>query len=156
MLGANIGKNVSIHEQAILGEYDLLEIRDGAVLDKCICRPFAVERNTTMYLGRIVLGHQATVGLGAIIAAGSSIPSGICIGPNSSSWEVDDADEYNRELLSSEIRSPHWLTNIFTVPLQALVKFVGALPWMFVILGLLQTRLPASSDPLSGLSLIHI
>jgi len=151
MLGANIGKNVSIHEQAILGEYDLLEIRDGAVLDKCICRPFAVERNTTMYLGRIVLGHQATVGLGAIIAAGSSIPSGICIGPNSSSWEVDDADGYNRELLSSKIRSPHWLTNIFTVPLQALVKFVGALPWMFVILGLLQTRLPASSDPLSGI-----
>lgn len=151
MLGARIGKNVSIHKQAILGEYDLLDIRDGAVLDKCVCRPFAAERNTTMYLGRIVLGHHATIGLGAIVAAGSSVSSGVCIGPNSSSWEVDDADEYNRELLSSKIRGPHWLTNLFTFPLLALVRLVGALPWTFAILGLLRTRLPPSSDPLSGI-----
>ncbi|KAL3960490.1 hypothetical protein ACCO45_005607 [Purpureocillium lilacinum] len=97
LMGARIGANVKL-ASAALGEWDLLDIRDGAELSQCLCRPFAVEANTSMYLGAIVLGENSTVGVSSIVAPGTAIPPNTCIGPNSSSWELADADEANRDL----------------------------------------------------------
>lgn len=130
-LGAKIGKNVTINKGATLGEYDLLELGDGVNLERCIVRPFAAERNTSMYLGRIVLGHNCSVGLGSIVAAGTTLPSNTCIGPNSSSWEVEDAGESNRDLAANAIPSPHWLLKLLLgLPLQLCSGFIGAIPWL--------------------------
>ena len=130
-MGANIGKNVALAKGATLGEHDLLRIEDGVTLDRCIVRPFAAERNTSMYLGCIQIGSCSSVGLGSIVAAGTTLPSNTCIGPNSSSWEIQDADEANRDLSASKITGPHVLLQIFFgLPLLLLCLAIGALPWL--------------------------
>ena len=137
LLGAKIGKHVTLNKGATLGEYDLLTIEDGVVLERCTVRPFAAERNTSMYLGKITLRVDSTVGLGSIVAAGASVPPNTCIGPNSSSWEADEAEEGNRSLASSTIPGTHWLLNIaLGLPLQALITFVGVLPWLGCLVAL--------------------
>lgn len=136
LLGANIGNNVSISKYITMGEWDLITVEDGANLDGCICRPFAAERNTSMYLGRIHLGKNSHVGLKAIVAAGTSLPENACIGPNSSSWEINDANESNRELSSSKIVKAHPLLELCAIPVKLIVKFCGALPWIAGLAGI--------------------
>lgn len=131
LLGANIGKNVTLAPSIKFGEYDLIEIGDNVVLDTCQCRPFAVERNTSMLLKRIRIGKDSSVGIKSIVAPGADIPQNTCIGPNSSSWELHDADESNRDLLMARIPQPHWLWKLFLVePIKIVVWVVTRLPWM--------------------------
>ncbi|KAJ5261005.1 NRPS-like protein biosynthetic cluster [Penicillium angulare] len=131
LLGAKIGKNVSITKTAKLGEYDLIEIGDNVILDNCQCRPFAVERNTSMLLKRIQIGKDSSVGTKSLIAPGAIIPNGTCIGPNSSSWELKDADESNRDLLTSRIPKPHWILSLLIVePIRVVVWVAARLTWM--------------------------
>ena len=140
MMGAKIGKNVKL-AGAALGEWDLLDIRAGATLTKCSCRPFAVEGNASMYLGGIVVGENASIGISSIIAAGSQIPANACIGPNSSSWEVQDADEANRELSPGRAPKPHWLLEcLLTVPLAILGWFLSMLPWVGGLVGMVMNQ----------------
>ncbi|KAJ4294227.1 hypothetical protein N0V90_007917 [Kalmusia sp. IMI 367209] len=137
-LGASIGKNVTL-DAAVLGEYDLITIGDDTVLDHCSVRPFAAERNTSMYLGRIVIGSRASVGRASIVAAGTTVPDDTCIGPNSSSWEVADADERNRNLTGRNIPKAHWtLKLLLGVPIHLMVRFVGMFPWLTALVGLVQ------------------
>ncbi|KAH7124703.1 hypothetical protein EDB81DRAFT_664597 [Dactylonectria macrodidyma] len=136
LMGAKIGKNVTL-AGAALGEWDLLDIRDGTVLTHCICRPFAAEGNTTMYLGPIVIGENCSVGISSIIAPGSEIPPDTCIGLNSSSWEMEDADEANRDLSPNRGPKPHWLlTCLLTLPLGLIAWFLSLLPWMGGLIGM--------------------
>ncbi|KAJ5109567.1 hypothetical protein N7532_002212 [Penicillium argentinense] len=131
LLGARIGKNVSLPPSAKLGEYDLIEIGDDVILDTCQCRPFAVERNTSMLLKRIRIGKNSSVGLKSIVAPGADIPENTCIGPNSSSWELQDADESNRDLITSRIPKPHWIWSLLIVePIRILVWVAARLTWM--------------------------
>ncbi|KAL9078001.1 MAG: hypothetical protein Q9157_003086 [Trypethelium eluteriae] len=151
LLGAKIGKGVKIAKGVTFGEYDLLDIGDYVNLDKCICRPFAVERNTSMYLGRIVLGKNSSVGQSSIVAAGTSLPENACIGPNSSSWEWKDADESNRDLSASKIPGGPWTLNTFvTMPVMVMVRFIGALPWMIGLIGLVISSPQKSQDQLAS------
>jgi len=146
LLGATIGKNVTISPHATLGEWDLLEIGDGSNLDACICRPFACERNTSMYLGRIVLGKDCHVGMKSIVAAGTELPDHSSIGPNSSSWEVKDFKEDFRHLSTSKIVGPHWTFTPAIMLIQMVVKFFGALPWMMGLLGLVKDKAVSAAD----------
>ncbi|KAJ5155142.1 hypothetical protein N7492_007945 [Penicillium capsulatum] len=131
LLGAKIGKNVTLSPSAKLGEYDLVKIGDNVVLDTCQCRPFAVERNTSMLLKRIQIGNDASVGIKSIVAPGAVIPEKTCIGPNSSSWELQDADESHRDLLSSRVPQPHWIWKLLIiVPIKMLVWVASRLTWM--------------------------
>ncbi|KAM4055653.1 AMP-binding enzyme [Hirsutella rhossiliensis] len=136
LMGARVGKNVKL-AGAALGEWDLLDIRDGAVLTRCICRPFAAEGNTTMYLGKIVVGENSSVGISSIVAAGSRIPPNTCIGPNSSSWEMEDAEEANRGLSLVGHAKPHWLlTLLLTMPLALVAWVLALLPWAGGLMGM--------------------
>lgn len=131
LLGARIGKNVSIEKGAILGEYDLIDIGDNSALDRCICRPFAAEQNTTMYLGRITIGDHCTIGLKSIVAPGSVLVDGTYIGPNSSSWESGDVTEAEHSVSPSKVASPHvLLSGLVLWPLFSFARFVRAIPWM--------------------------
>jgi acetyltransferase-like isoleucine patch superfamily enzyme/acyl carrier protein len=143
MMGARIGKGVKL-AGASLGEYDLLDIRAGASLARCVARPFAAEGNTSMYLGRITIGENASIGISSIVAAGSVVPPNTCIGPNSSSWELDDADEANRDI-SGGVPKPHWLlTILFTIPLALVAWFTALLPWFLGLVGMVIKR-PSNS-----------
>ncbi|KAJ5515697.1 hypothetical protein N7527_007257 [Penicillium freii] len=131
LLGTKIGKNVTMSASAKLGEYDLIEIGDNVVLDTCVCRPFGVERNTSMLLKRIRIGKDSAIGIKSVVAPGADIPENTCIGPNSSSWELRDADESNRQLLTSQIPKPHWLWIVFIVePIKLITWFAARVTWM--------------------------
>ncbi|KAL3461223.1 hypothetical protein BJX64DRAFT_300238 [Aspergillus heterothallicus] len=132
LLGAHIGRGVTIHEHASLGEYDLLHLDDNVVLENCIVRPFAVERNTSMLLAPIRIGANSAIGLRTVVAPGAALPANTCLGPNSSSWEVaGGADEANRTLNSANIPTPHWIWSILVIePLALLAGFAYRLPWL--------------------------
>jgi acetyltransferase-like isoleucine patch superfamily enzyme len=133
LLGANIGEGVTIEKGTILGEFDLLDIRDNVRLDRCICRPFAAEMNTSMYLGKITIGANSSIGLKSHISAGSTLPPDTFIGANSSSYEMDDVAEFN----PSRRPKPHVLTQLCCIfPIQILVLFISSLPWMGGLCGM--------------------
>lgn len=147
LLGAKIGSGVSISKGTVLGEYDLIEIGDYSHLDECICRPFAAERNTSMYLGKITLGANTFVGQKAIIAAGTYLPDYTCIGPNSSSWEMRDASEANRDLSPNKVPGVSiFLELLVSTPIFFVVKFFSALPWMAGLLGIVMNYPTLSND----------
>ncbi|KAF5000369.1 hypothetical protein FGRMN_1837 [Fusarium graminum] len=148
LMGARIGKNVKLAGTQ-LGEWDLLDIGDNSNLTGCICRPFAAEGNTSMYLGRITIGSNCAVGFSSIIAPGTNMPADTCLGFNSSSWEMQDASEEYRDQLPSARQKPHWLLNcLFTMPLKLLAAFVGALPWMAGLVGMVMKKSINSGSPL--------
>ncbi|KAL4805105.1 hypothetical protein BDV18DRAFT_152964 [Aspergillus unguis] len=131
LLGAHIGRNVKIHEHASLGEYDLIRLEDNVVLENCIVRPFAVERNTSMFLGKIHIASDCQIGLRTVVRPGTVLEQGTCLGPNSSSWETSAADETNRDLNSASIVSPHWIWSLLVIePLGLLTGFAYRLPWL--------------------------
>ncbi|KAL4982610.1 hypothetical protein BDW68DRAFT_182381 [Aspergillus falconensis] len=131
LLGCHIGRNVTIHQSASLGEYDLVHLEDNVVLENCIVRPFAVERNTSMLLQPITIGSGSQIGLRTVVAPGSTLPPNTYLGPNSSSWELDSADEANKDLNSANIPGPHWLLSlIFVEPLGLIAGFAYRLPWL--------------------------
>ena len=147
LLGARIGKGVSIAKGAVLGEYDLLDIGNNVELDACTCRPFAVERNTSMCLRRIVLGANSTIGLTSFVAPGTILPDNTCIGPNSSTWEVKDATEANRDLSTKRVPKPSAILSVVLgLPIQALVEFVSLLPWMGGLIGIILEEPGKSPD----------
>ncbi|KAF2177314.1 acetyl-CoA synthetase-like protein [Zopfia rhizophila CBS 207.26] len=141
LLGAKIGRNVVIQEKAQLGEYDLISIGDNAILDRhCICRPFAAERNTSMLLSHISIGPNCTIGLSSIIAPGTVLPADTCIGPNSSSWEIIDASESNRDSLTANMAQPHWILRLLVVePMAMIAWLVGRAPWLAGLIGLVRS-----------------
>ncbi|KEY66575.1 hypothetical protein S7711_01869 [Stachybotrys chartarum IBT 7711] len=148
LMGAKIGRNVKL-AGASIGEWDLLDIRDNVTLAKCTCRPFAAEGNTTMYLGQITIGENSSVGLSSIIAAGSVLPPNTCIGLNSSSWELCDADEANRDLSPGSAPKAHWLLNLFlTAPLAAVAWFMSLGPWLGGLVGMVLQQPLDSHSPL--------
>jgi hypothetical protein len=50
MMGAKIGRNVSIHKDAKLGQADLLTIGDNVAIDNATIRPFSIEEVRSSYL----------------------------------------------------------------------------------------------------------
>ena len=153
LLGAKIGKGVSIAKTATLGEYDLLDIGDNVELDACLCRPFAVEHNTSMYLRRIVLGNNSSIGRKAVVAPGTVLPDGTCIGPNSSTWEVKDATEANRDLTAKRIPKPHPALSLLSLPVQWIVRFATLLPWMGGLLGVILEEPVVELDPVRSVTI---
>ncbi|KAI3320385.1 acetyl-CoA synthetase-like protein [Xylariaceae sp. AK1471] len=136
LLGAKIGSGVTI-KNAQLGEWDLLDIGDNATLDGCVVRPMAGEHNTMMYLGKIAIGRDVSVGVGSTIAPGVTVPDATCIGARSSSWELHDAREANRDLSATKAPKPHWALSLFGIfPLRILAAFFYQLPWLLGLIGL--------------------
>ncbi|PWY85535.1 hypothetical protein BO83DRAFT_443384 [Aspergillus eucalypticola CBS 122712] len=145
-LGAHIGRNVYIDEFTGLGEYDLLHIGDNVVLEHCICRPFASERNTSMLLQPISIGASSYIGLRSTVVPGTTLPPGTCLGANSSTWEIDDADESNRDQSSAKALKPHWIWYILVAGwLEIFVRFVSELPRIAGLLPIV-SRYPTVAD----------
>ncbi|KAH7401303.1 hypothetical protein BKA66DRAFT_585266 [Pyrenochaeta sp. MPI-SDFR-AT-0127] len=149
LLGAKIGRNVTIHEKAQLGEYDLIEIGDDTILDKqCVCRPFAAERNTSMLLSRISIGRRCTIGMNSIVAPGAVLPNATCIGPNSSSWEIGDTSESNRDLVTANMTQPHKILCLLIVePVATLAWLVRRMPSVAGLVGMVLTSFPEERHP---------
>ncbi|KAJ3022384.1 hypothetical protein HKX48_006319 [Thoreauomyces humboldtii] len=149
LLGAHIGRDVTIDPGVTFGEYDLITIGAHSSFDRCVCRPFAAERNTSMYLGKINIGKNCQVGLASVVAAGSVLPDNTFIGPNSSSWETADVDPLKANRARSRAPSPNlFLTLFVTWPMFFFSRLIGALPWMLGLYQLVQKQPTPNVDPL--------
>lgn len=148
LLGAKIGKGAKVNRAATIREFDLITIEDGANLDKCICRGFAAEQNTTMYLGAIRVGKDSSVGVGSIVAPGTEVPDSACIGPNSSSWETSEAaSEENRDLSTGKVPGTHPILEwLIILPISLLVVFCRSGPWIAGLVGLVKIQPGESTD----------
>lgn len=93
-----------------------------------------------MLLSRISIGQNCTIGLSSIIVPGTVLPANTCIGPNSSTWEMDDANENNRDLVATNLATPHWILRILIIePVALLAWLVGRAPWLAGLIGLVRT-----------------
>ncbi|KAI0933437.1 putative NRPS-like protein biosynthetic cluster [Taiwanofungus camphoratus] len=133
LLGARIGKNVVIDRTSKLGEFDLLDFRDGCRIDRALVRGFCVERDGYFRLGHIVIGQNAVVNTYTQIAPGSVIADGTVYGPHSSSHAQPSHRSYkncNRTLFPQ----PHILLKLFVAfPIIFIVKLVSYIPWFLAI-----------------------
>lgn len=125
MLGAHIGKNVTISKNAKLGEYDLLRFEDGCKVDTALVRGFCVERDGFFRLDDIVIGRNAVVNTYTQLSPGCHIPEGAVYGPHSSSLESPSPPEfahYNR----TAFRAPNFFMKLFVAwPIILLVIFIS-------------------------------
>jgi acetyltransferase-like isoleucine patch superfamily enzyme/acyl carrier protein len=131
LLGAKIGNNVKINTNSKLGQYDLLEIGDNVNIDASLIRPFSLEAGHFVLLP-IKIGKNCTICLKSSIAAGSEIPDNTCIGPASSSHELDDAHPKYRKYCRQVFQSPPFYLQAFAgVPLILTVLLAAYIPWIY-------------------------
>ncbi|KAJ3795144.1 acetyl-CoA synthetase-like protein [Lentinula aff. detonsa] len=139
LLGARIGKDVSISKHAQLGEFDLLTLEDGCRVDSSLVRGFCVEREGYFRLEPIVIGRRAIVNSYTQISPGAVILEGTVYGPHASSHESPSPPSfaaYNRTLFME----PQWLLKLLVAwPIIVAVTFVSYIPW-FVILWLMVSK----------------
>ena len=96
------------------------------------------------------MGKNSRIGLSSVIAPGAVVPDGTWIGPNSSSWEMQDADESNRDLSSKRIPKPHPILSLLLgMPVQLLVGLLAKIPWMAGLVGIVITEPVKSIDEVS-------
>jgi len=129
LMGAKIGNNVKIHKDAVLAQADLLTMGDDVTIDKATLRPFSLEEGHFVLLP-IVVGPRCSIGVKSTIAAGSTLLSGTCIGPLSSSHEKDDAEpSYRNYCRPGFLQPPAYMILLFGCPLLILVTSIGLIPW---------------------------
>ncbi|OJT04465.1 hypothetical protein TRAPUB_4735 [Trametes pubescens] len=137
MMGATIGKNVSIDSRAKLAEYDLLTLHDGCQIDNALVRGFCVERGGCFRLDPIVIGRGATVNTYTQVAPGAVIPDGAVFGPHASSHDEPSPD-YLAQANRAVARQPHWLLKVFVAaPVILVIKVAAYVPWfaaLFILL----------------------
>ncbi|KAF7370975.1 Peroxisomal-coenzyme a synthetase [Mycena sanguinolenta] len=153
LLGARIGRNVCISQDARLGEYDLLIFHDGCHVDTALVRGFAVEREGCFRLDRVVIGERAVVNTFTQIAPGSRIAPGTVYGPHASARDSPSPRAYaafNRTLLEE----PSWWLKVFVAwPVMFVVYFVSYLPW-FTALWLMVDQVILVTDHLNALEAV--
>lgn len=131
LMGAQIGNNVKIHKDARLGQADLLSIGDDVVIDNGIIRPFSIEEGHFVLLP-IKIGARCSVGVKTSVAGGAELPPGTCLGPLSSSHEVDDAEAHYRDYARPGFAAPPaWLILLVGIPIMLLVLVISYMPWYF-------------------------
>ena len=70
MMGATIGRNVKIHKDAKLGEWDLIFIGDDVCIDDAIIQPFALDEGHFILLP-IKIGTDCSIGAKSVIIPGT-------------------------------------------------------------------------------------
>ena len=139
LLGARIGRNVFIHRHAQLGEYDLLELQDGAFIGaKVTLRPFQL-LSGAFRLARITVGADATVASQSIVSPGATLPAKAYIRPCSSdaAMELDVSPRDARAHLRDAAPAPHpALLALVAAPLYLTVALGARLVQFLILYGM--------------------
>eukprot|EP01035_Chromulina_nebulosa_P020493 gene20493-26587_t len=153
-LGVKIGRNVRIHRDAKLGQYDLLTIGDNVCIDSATIRPFAVEEGSYILLP-IVIGSDSSISTKCIITPGSILPPGTCLGPLSSSYDLSEAKQSNQRYCRMAFSSPSMISIIFIgIPILAAVLLISMIPW-FIVLNIMVLDAETNGWYNSGISSIY-
>lgn len=83
-----------------------------------------------MFLGRIIIGKNASIGLKSLVSPGSVLPDGTFIGPNSSSHEINPLDDSHGSINRQIPEDPILLLVLVTYLAKILVLFLSSIPWM--------------------------
>ncbi|KAJ7617827.1 acetyl-CoA synthetase-like protein [Roridomyces roridus] len=133
LLGAHIGRHVRIHRSAKLGEFDLLTLKDGCLVDTALIRGFCVEREGYFTLDRIVVGRNAVINTYTQLAPGTTIADDCVYGPHAGAHNAPSPASFaacNRTL----ILEPHWVLKLLVAwPIMGFVHLVSYAPWFGVI-----------------------
>ncbi|KAF7317849.1 Peroxisomal-coenzyme A synthetase [Mycena kentingensis (nom. inval.)] len=154
LLGASIGRNVSIGKGARLGEYDLLTFRDGCRIDEnALIRGFCVEREGCFRLDPIIVGERTVVNTYTQVAPGTVLLENDVYGPHASARDFPAPRSYaafNRTLMT-EPRA--WLKVLVAWPVIGLVLFIAYLPW-FAAIWLMVKEVNIITDRLNALEAV--
>lgn len=134
LMGAKVGKGVVIDTRANVGEYDLIALGDNVVLDsKASVRPFTLDRGTIL-LEPISIGGGSTVGLRSVVAPGARVKPNSSIGPQSSSYAVDDHVASNNQFNTMLFAGPRPLWKAVGYLIVALVNIIAYLPILAMLI----------------------
>jgi hypothetical protein len=111
LLGAKIGVNVQISDQAKLGEYDLLTIEDNVKIDSALIRAFCVETDGFFRLEPIIIGQNSVINTYTQISPGANIPPDAVYGPHASSHDEPSPKGY-AALNQTLVNEPHLLLKL--------------------------------------------
>ncbi|KAF8227072.1 acetyl-CoA synthetase-like protein [Tricholoma matsutake] len=150
LLGARIGKNVSIGPKAVLGEFDLLDIQDECRIDGSHVRGFCVERNGFFRLDYVNIGCKAVINTYTVMSPGAIIPHGTVYGPHASSYDRPSPSSYAAYNRTS-MPGPHWLLKVFVAwPIVLLVWIISHVPW-FAAIALIMNQIQLAGNGLGAL-----
>ena len=134
LMGAKVGKGVVINTRANIGEYDLIELEDNVTLDsKSSVRPFTLDRGTII-LEPIRIGSGSSVGLRSVVAPGARVMANSSIGPQSSSYAVDDHITSNDQFNTTLFAGPRPLWKAVGYAIVAFVNFIAYLPILAMLI----------------------
>ncbi|CAM9550684.1 unnamed protein product [Phaeothamnion confervicola] len=139
LLGATIGVGAKIDKRARITEHDLVSIGVGTCIDgeARVC-PFHMDSGVMLLRG-IHVGDDCTLAAKAFIAGGHFVPSGTCMGPCSSSYELADARPEYRDLCRKAFPGPsqtmQWVVGR---PVLLAGWVFQALPWILYLYFLVQ------------------
>lgn len=133
LMGAKIGTNVRIHRDAKLGQFDLLCIDDNVAIDNAYIRPYSLEQGHFSFLP-IHIESDCSICVMSIIAPGTTISKGTCIGPLSSSFELQYAKPSNRKYCRTTFMPPpFWMILFIGIPTLVMVTVLSLCPWYYTL-----------------------
>ncbi|KAF9563625.1 acetyl-CoA synthetase-like protein [Agrocybe pediades] len=152
LLGARIGRDVHLEENARLFEADLVTLEDGCRIDATVLRGFSVERDGCFRLAPVSIGRKAFVNSYTNISPGAHIPDGVVYGPHASSYDEPSPKSYAayNDTLNFE---PSLFIKIFVAwPVILVIKAFSYIPWALAIYAMIGgTHIIVHGDKLNSL-----
>lgn len=166
LMGAKVGRNSRVSCDAEIFEFDLINIGADCYLDECVIRPFVLSRGH-MNLWKIVIGDSCVIGLRSNVVAGTSLPNGTVVGPNTTTYardlksgngstaDKDTADGMKlRDLCRETIPDPHFLLECLVGwPIIMIAELISNIPWFYCLYLLTTNMSPTTKTNLAELIL---
>ncbi|EKX37087.1 hypothetical protein GUITHDRAFT_145316 [Guillardia theta CCMP2712] len=139
MLGAKIGSNVIISNQAKMGEFDLISIGSDSCIDKTSLRAFCLD-NGSMVLAPLLLGNSVSVPVRVSLVPGIPVPDGCCFPPSSSSYEISSnwVGSDNAKYCRARARGPSMGWYLAGLLIKFLIALACALPIFGILVAMVR------------------
>ena len=142
MLGAKIGDGARIHSECDVAEFDLVHVGEGASVDLCTLRGFAVD-NGAMLLGTVSVGEGASVGIKSIVPPSTGVMDGMHLGPGTSAYDATPGacSPKHARVNRMAFKEPNMCSKLFYgAPLTLLVLVAEQIPPMIVTIAMLRFK----------------
>jgi len=145
LMGARIGARVIIDPSAVLGEFDLLELGDDALVDAQAVLCPGVADCGDLLLAPISVGAGSAVGKKCLLAPGAILPKDTAMRPCTSSWELHLAASRYRPLCKPRNGDvPWWPLAPLGMALQSLPEVVALAPVLAMLYYRIDLILPSA------------
>lgn len=119
---------------AIVAEFDLVTIGEGAAVEYATVRAFGVD-NGAMILGSVVVGNHASVGYYSVVAPYTAVAANSHLGPHASSYETGAALDAKHVRINRAAMPALsvWAELLVATPITFLVDFLSHIPGFLVL-----------------------